>query len=417
MKKFTQFLCVIVAIVVPLTLSSPAFAQKGGPQPGGQKQGGGKGMKGGNKGGTDKANGKESPAAHLPPGFQQLSKDEVKQLDGLCLRCLRWIADARQSRKSSPLSVSDYFGSMEAPQSKKPDGNAKKPEGNDGNSAAEISETDIGFYVLSRLSDKQRSQLGRLLVGQRADISEYEKLRSEVQTQLLSLNADQAPEREFERAIADVAKRAGELEIRIALAQAKEFAEVAKSVTPEQSEFLMLLRVNPAAVNANNESISEVRATLAKHDIGDQETIAVLAYRLACYCTGTAAQNAAAAPDKNAGLLGNQSAGGDKEGQTTARFLSSLNPTQQKQIYQLLGNQVRTNQTQLSRRAQIIVALDAMKSGKAPIEAKLRQLGSQIAETDAQSAVAEARAFQSIRKSLTAIQTEFIQQNLARAGK
>ena len=77
MKLFAILLLVITFVCVP-TLQSTTFAQKG-IQGGAQKQAGGKGMKGGKgagqKGrGGEAKNGKESHAAHLPPGFQQLSK-------------------------------------------------------------------------------------------------------------------------------------------------------------------------------------------------------------------------------------------------------------------------------------------------------------------------------------------------------
>ncbi len=411
--KLSSILLLTVGLVFTSVSQSDTFAQKA-KQGGGQQQAGGKGMKGG-KGGAQKGrggeakNGKESPAAHLPPGFQQLSKDEVKQLDALCQRCLYWIAGSQQRPKSSMLSIADYFGSMETPKDK----NAV----NEVDAESRPSETEIGFYVLSRLTNEQRNQLGKLVGSQRTDIAEYEKLRSEVLSKLQSLVGDKPPERGFDRLITDSAKAAGEKEISIAVAQARTFAEIAKSVTPEQREFLMLVRSNPAAINSNNESIAKVRTAFAKHDSKDQETIAVLAYKAACYCTGTATQNAAARPSKNSGLIGGKSGGGDKAGQLTRSLLSTLNGIQQKQIHQLLGNQIRTIQTQTSLRTLIIAALDTMKTGKPGVNRKLQQTGGQIAQSEVQSAVTEARTFRGIKGSLTATQIGFIQQNLVDSGQ
>ncbi|MFY9252234.1 MAG: hypothetical protein WAO83_02180 [Fuerstiella sp.] len=411
MKLSSIFLLAIALVCVP-TLQSTTFAQKG-KQGGGQKQAGGKGMKGGKGGGQkgrggEAKNGKESPAAHLPPGFQQLSKDEVKLLDSLCGRALEHIVGSQARSKTSLLSIADYFGSMEIPKDVAAEGDAQ-PE-------PPISETDIGLYVLSRLDGEQRGQLGKLVTGQRTDIAEYEQLREKVLTMLQSLSEEKPPQRGLERSLADAAKAVGEKEIGIAIAQARVFADIAKSLTQEQEQFLLLVRSSPAAVNTNNESIAEVRAALAKHDTKDQEAIAILAYKAACYCTGTAAQNAASRTGRSNGLFGGKSGGG-KEGQTTGLFLNTLNGTQQQQLYQLLGSQVRSLQTQMSRRTQVIIALDAMKTGKPAVERKLQQAGGQFAQTEVQTAVAEARAIQIIKDSLTATQKGFIQQNLVDAGK
>ncbi len=406
MKLLVILLIPITFVCLP-TLQSTAFAQKG-KQVGGQKQAGGKGSDQKGRGGEAK-NGKDSPAAHLPPGFQQLSKDEVKLLESLCGRVLEHIVGSQARSKSSLLSIADYFGSMELPKDKDvvAEGDAQ-PE-------SPISETDIGFYILSRLDGEQRGQLGKLVAGQRAEIAEYEQLRENVLTMLQSLSEEMPPQRGFERSLTDAAKAVGEKEIGIAIAQARVFATIAKSLTQEQEQFLLLVRSSPAAVNTNNESIAEVRAALAKHDTKDQEAIAILAYKAACYCTGNAAQNAASSTGRSNGLFGGKSGG--KERQTAGTFLNTLNRTQQQQLYQLLSSQVRTFQTQMSRRAQIVIALDAMKTGKPAVEIKLQQAGGQFAQTEVQTAVAEARAIQIIKDSLTATQKGFIQQNLVDAGR
>ncbi|MCA9136306.1 MAG: hypothetical protein KDB00_06100, partial [Planctomycetales bacterium] len=381
------------------TLQSTAFAQKG-KQFGGQKQASGKGMKGGkgsgqNGRGGDAKNGKDSPAAHLPTGFQQLSKDEVKLLESLCGRVLEHIVGSQSRSKTSLLSIADYFGSMEKPK----DMNVAA-EG-DAQPEPPISETDIGLYVLSRLDSEQRGQLGKLVTGQRTEIAEYEQLREKVLTMLQSLSQEKPPQRGFEQSLADAAKAVGEKEIGIATAQARAFADIAKSLTQEQKQFLLLVRSSPAAISTNNESIAEVRAALVKIDTRDQEAIAILAYKAACYCTGTAAQNAASRTGRSSGLFGGKSADG-KEGQMTGTFLNTLNPTQQRQLYQLLGSQVRTLRTQMSRRTQVIFALDAIKTGEPAVERKLQQVGGQFAETEMQAAVTEAKALQIIKDSLTA---------------
>ncbi|MCA9119231.1 MAG: hypothetical protein H6822_22575 [Planctomycetaceae bacterium] len=402
MRFNPRIVVLVAAITLAYEISSEAFAQ-GGKRPGGiQNQVGGKVMNGRKKGGGQgKANGDESPSAHLPPGFQELSRDEVKQLDSLCNRFINWIADSKSRERASLLSIGDYFGAMDTP----------KERNNNADGNPRISETDIGFYVLSLLTSDQRSQLAKLVVSQRAAIADYERHRADILAQLKSVPTNETSERGFDRAIAESARAVGQLEISIAVAQARVFADIFKVLTAEQREFLILVRSNPIAINYNNGSIAAVRETLATHDVKDQEAIAVLAYKAACFCTGTATQNAASLPSMNAGLVGNQSSGGDKEGRATGALLSALTPTQQQSMYQLLANQVKTLMTQSIQRRQVVLALDASKTGNSMVERKLQQIGGQISQTDAQSAVNEVRTFALIKRSLTEPQRLFIQQN------
>jgi hypothetical protein len=410
MKLSSIFLLSIALVCAPM-LQSNTFAQKG-KQGGGQKQAGGKGMKGGGqKGRGGKAkNGKESPADHLPPGFQQLSKDEVKLLDSLCSRALEHIDGSQPRSKFSLLSIADYFGSMPIYVDKNAvaEGDAETETG--------PSETDIGLYILSRLSSEQRGELGKLVVSQRTDIAEYKQFHENVFTLLKTLSEENPPQRGFERTLADAAKAAGEKEIDIAIAQARVFADISKSLTEEQQQFLLLVRSSPAAVNTSNESIAEVRAALAQHDVKDQGAIAILAYKAACYCTGTGAQNAASYRGKSTGFFRGKSGGG-KETQRTASFLNTLNRLQQQQLFQLLKYEARSLQTQTSLRSQLIVLLDGLKAGKAFVERKARQAGGTIAQSDMQNIVFEANAFTQLQTSLTDPQRRFISQNIAAARK
>ena len=406
--KYPSALFVVYALAFLPSLSTAALAQKGIQQSEGQKKhGGNSGKKGGTFGkGQDKSNHRESPAAHLPPGFQNLTKDEVKQLDALCNRCLDWIAATEPNQKASLFSIAEYFGSMRTPKEK------TAPREDEISTEPRISEIDIGLYVLSRFTSEQRNKLAKLVVDQRDDISDYEQLRDKVLTALQLLVKEKSPEPGFDRMITDSARIVGEKEVSIAVMQARVFSEIVKSITDEQREFLLLVRSNPEAISSDNESIAEVRTTLEKYDERDQKSLAVLAYKAACYCTGTAAQNANVRWNKNVGLSQGRSRGADKEGRMTSSFLNTLNRTQQRQIYQLLGQQVSTIRMRISRRAQIAVALDALKTGEPAVEKKLKQIGAQLAQAEVQAAVIEARAVNRLKESLTETQLRFIEQNI-----
>lgn len=198
MRIILQLLLVTAVLIVP-DVSSNAFAQQGKQQNGGKKKGGQQGR------GQDKVNMKDGYAARLPPGFQQLSRDEIKQLDALCNRCLDWLANVKSVQEIPLVSIADFFGSMEPLKDK--DG----PSDADAAQANRFSESDIGYYVLSRLTAEQRNRLGALVVSQRSDIEKYEQFRGEVIAKLQSLDGDQQPDRGFDRAVAESAKAAGEL--------------------------------------------------------------------------------------------------------------------------------------------------------------------------------------------------------------
>jgi hypothetical protein len=413
MKLSSIFLLAITLVCAPI-FQSHTFAQNGN-QGGGQKQAGGKGMKGRKRGGQkgrggEARNEKTATADHLPPGFQQLTKDEVKLLDSLCSRALEHIDGLQPQSKISLLSIANYFGSMTI--------SADKIAVAEGDAEIETgpSETDIGFYILSRLSSKQRGELGKLVVSQRPDIAEYEQLHEQVLNLLRTFPEANPPQRAIERALADAAKAAGEKEIEIAIAQARVFADIAKSLTQEQQQFLLLVRSSPAVVNTSNESIAEVRAALAQHDLKHQGAIAILAYKAACYCTGTGTQNAASYLGKATGVFRGKSGGG-REMQRTASFLNTLNQLQQQKLFQLLKSEARSLQTQASLRSQMIVLLDGLKAGKDFVERKAQQAGGTIAQSEMRIIVFEANAFTQLQTSLTDPQRRFILQNIASARK
>jgi hypothetical protein len=158
------------------------------------------------------------------------------------------------------------------------------------------------------------------------------------------------------------------------------------------------------------------RAALAQHDLKDQGAIAILAYKAACYCTGTGTQNAASYLGKATGVFRGKSGGG-REMQRTASFLNTLNQLQQQKLFQLLTSEARSLQTQASLRSQMIVLLDGLKAGKDFVERKARQAGGTIAQSEMRNIVFEANVFTQLQTSLTDPQRRFILQNIASAGK
>jgi len=387
-------------------------AQKGGKGKQGQTAGGRKGGKGGGQG-AQKGD-RESPAAHLPVGFHGLSKDEVKQLDGLTQRALGWICKTAPKR-SSDEPVADFFGSLATDRgSRGGDGNA--PDGKDDDNQSAERGREIGLLVMAVLDAKQRNQLAKLLVGQRGSMQEYGQLRDRLTAKLQELRGEQRPSRTFDRDVTQLAGELGEKEAEIAFAQARSFVALHKSIREDQLEYLRLVRANPDVLKTDNPAVQSVRDLLAKMEDRDQALLQSLAVKAMSFATGTAVENALARSSKSPSLLGTVKGGGKSDGSTTA-FLATLTVSQQRTLFTVLQSEQRLAGGYTKRRSQLIAALDSLKDGKPVNEHKLKQAGGDLVEIEARAALLEARAFERLSTSLSKAQAVFISQNLLPEAK
>jgi len=403
-------------ICAGLMADSPrVLAQKGGKgkqgqTAGRQKNGKGGGQKSGGKS-TQKDN-RESPAAHLPVGFQQLSKDEVKQLDGLTQRALGWIGESSPKRTRASL-IAPFFGGLGTTRGSTDDPDEVNGEEQD---QSERLNSDVGLLVLAVLDDKQRAMLARLLLDQRDAIQLYGKTRDSLTAKLQEIRGQTRASRTFDRDVSKVAGELGEQEASIGLAQAKAFAELRKSLREDQLEYLRLVRANPDVLRTETPAVQKVRDLLAKLDDDDQETLQSLAIKSVSFATGTADQNTLVRGGKFATLLGTVKGDGKSDGSTTA-FLGTLTVAQQRQLYLLLLSAQRVAGSYAAKRNQIIAALDSLKDSKPVNEQRMKQAGSALVAIEARVALQEARTFEQLSTSLSKAQSVFISQNLLADAK
>jgi len=414
MRRTTRLSLLLMICAGLMTDSPGVLAQKGGKGKQGQATGRQKnGRGGGHKGGGKSAqkDNRESPAAHLPVGFQQLSRDEVKQLDGLTQRALGWIGESSPKR-TRPSLVAPFFGGFGTAR-----GSTNDPDEGDGEEQdqSERLNSNVGLLVLAVLDDEQRDVLARLLIDQRNAIQVYAKTRDSLTAKLQEIRGQTQTSRTFDRGVAELAGELGEQEASIGLAQAKAFVELRKSLREDQLEYLQLVRANSDVLRTETPAVQKVRDLLAKLDDDDQEALQSLAIKAVSFATGTADQNALVRDGKSATLLGSVKAGGKSDGSTTA-FLGTLTVAQQRQLYLLLQSEQRVAGTYAAKRSQIIAALDSLKDGKPVNEQRMRQAGSALVTIEGRVALQEARTFEQLSTSLSKAQSVFISQNLLAAA-
>ena len=98
---------------------------------------------------------------------------------------------------------------------------------------------DSGEAFLEALTDAQRKLVTRLIDQQRADLAEIVKTRRAIAVELRRFMKEDSVDRAKTQ---ELSKRYGELDGEISYFYAKAFAEVAKTLTPEQKQKLLRLR-------------------------------------------------------------------------------------------------------------------------------------------------------------------------------
>ncbi len=402
-----------LSLALLLAVGLPAFPFEASAQKGGQgkqnqsvspqKRGKGGGQKTGGRG-TQKGE-SESAAAHLPAGFQGLSKDEVKLLEGVTQRALGWIGKTSPKRSSGD-SVADFFGGLATDR-----GDGDGPESKDDDDPSPERSRDVGLLVMAVLDAEQRDQLAKLLVDQRGVLQGYGQLRDRLSAKLQELRGESRPSRVFDRDVTQLAADLGQKELEIAIAQARNFVVLRQTLREDQLEYLRLVRASPNAMKTDSPAVQSVRELLEKMDDRDQAALQALTVKAVSFATGNAEENALIRIGKSPGLLGTVKGGGKSDG-STAAFLGSLNAAQQRALFTLLQSEQRLVSGYLTGRNQIVAALDSLKDGQPVNEHKLKQAGGELMEIEARAALLEARAFEQISTSLSKAQTVFIAQHL-----
>ncbi len=340
---------------------------------------------------------------NIPAGFQSLSKDELKELQDLCQRAMAWIGDV-PARQSSTEEIADFFGSIDDQRE------AKKDVGVDDDDKSRRNDA-LGLHVLAVLTVEQRGQLVVLLREQSEPLQQAIATRTSLGKKLQELRGAARTPRGFDYEVTKLARAFGEQEAAIGLAQAQSFSELRKTLSENQVDFFQLLRQSPKAVTAESPKVAKVRTALETFDERDRQKLFSLVARFLSFTTGTAEQNAMSRSNKAVGLLSQVKQ--DKAAGLMAAFLSSLNLTQQRNLYVLLQSESRLLAGVLTQRQQIIATLDKLKTSGSLNQRKLTQMVVEMRELDGKQAVMQASGFESLRTSLSKAQSAFLSQQVA----
>lgn len=396
---------VTLILLLGSLLCSPTAAQKGNKPPGMKPGKPSRGMKGGKGEGN-----KEKPAAlNLPPAFQRLSEQDVKALGDLTRQILGWITDSRSPRVSA-LNSADFFGQM--PGSRRfstahPD-KSDPASGND----PKLVDQETGFAVLAVLELSQRKQLASILEDHQQDTIQAIAFRTQLQDAIRELREKPAAAKSLDSAAQKILRDAGQLEASMAIRQARAFAELQKSLTREQQEELHLICTSSVTPRPDPERGRLVAEELEQADAEEKLAFELLALRAAVWLTADP-QGRPDSADPSPHWLLPELKDSLSTDQLVMAFSGILSPPQQSEILMLLGSEQQFRASLESGRQQVTAAIAGLKSRQPLDERRLRQAVSQLLELEFRNAITICQSCESIRRSLSPAQRDFIERNLA----
>lgn len=382
----------IAALLLALVLSAPTACAQKGNKPG-------RGGQGGNKpAGAVKEDGRDRReyelAAQLPPGFQQLRTEEVRQLEQFVNRALDWM------RRTGPVqsgfeSAVDLFQWQLAP-------------AESGASSADVR----GLWILSLLNLDQRKTLASILDDYRRLSGERETQTGELTGLLAAARSGESPaamrklEADSRRPLQDVA----EIDAELGILQSRVFVKIAKSLAAEQTEAILLAIGGtsvPATATPEMQDVqTELRNTSADA-AGDLQELGVnfaswLAPPRPAWVPG--APLAPADSDRRGG-------GGGREktvDPAVVDFLTALRSQQQELLLQLFTSAVRRRGEAVAATVALQSALRLGVSAQVPDERTIRGLAQQRAQLVFGAAADEARGFEALGKALSEVQQKHL---------
>lgn len=347
-------------------------------------------------------------ARKLPGKFQTLTNDQAKEAGLLSELAVLWIGDVREPASSDP--VADLFGPFggqrpEVDDDDLPAGQAPPPV---------VEENERGLVVLSGLNREQIDSLLTLVKEQKEPLAAYNLSRAKLISKLRQIRDREVKEtaaeaRALEKEIVDLGKEMGENEAKLAVNQAWAFIQFQSKLGMEQKAYFGKLREDPSAFKLDSPAVRAAREMLTKIEEPYPLQMQDMAAKLASFLSGTAEQNASRRPPRSSTLLGKTS---PKFPETTQQFLETLSPAQQERMIQLLAVERPYTTDYVKKRIEFIAALDGLKKITTLNDKKFLLAGSQMGELEARIALAQARAFEQVRLTLSQAQLFFINQNL-----
>lgn len=350
-------------------------------------------------------------ASKLPQKFQGLTTDQAREVGLLSELAVLWVGDIRETPGLDP--VVDLFGPF----------GGQRPEVDEDMQVAGAApvvpaeENERGLVVLSGLGREQYLGILELVRQQKEPLAAYTLSRAKLISKLRQLRDRETKEtiaeaRTHEKEVVELGKEMGENEARLAVNQAWAFIQFESKFSPEQKNYLRMLRENPSAFKLDSPAVKGTRELLAQLEDPLPLQMQDMAAKLCSYLSGTAEQNASRRPHRAGTLLGKTSS---KFPEVTSQFLESLNPAQQDRFIQLLAAERPYTTDYVKKRLEFIAALDALKKLSTLNDKKFILAGAQMGEVESRVALAQARIFEQLRLSMSQSQLFFINQNLVPA--
>jgi hypothetical protein len=343
-------------------------------------------------------------ARSLPMKFQALTNDQAREAGLLSELAVLWIGDIREAPGADP--VVDLFGPF--------GGQRPEADEDDPNAPPLVDENERGLVVLSGLGREQLNALLEIVKQQKEGLAAYNLSRAKLVSKLRQLRDREEKEtiaeaRAHEKEVVDLGKAMGEHEARLAVNQAWAFVQFESKFSLEQKNYLRMLRENPSAFKLDAPAVRTTRELLAQLEEPYPLQLQDMAAKLASFLSGTAEQNTARRPPRASTLLGKTS---PRFPDLAKQFLEALNPAQQDRMIGLLSAERPYTSDYVKKRVEFIIALDGLKKQTTLNDKKFIVAGAQMGELEARIALAQARAFEQLRLSLSQSQLFFINQNL-----
>lgn len=383
-SQFPRRLTVVLLLWLLMMATLPTtFAQKGN-KPGRGGQSGNKPPGGMQGEGRDRRD--YELAAVLPPGYQHLQNDDVRQLEQLVLDALGWLR-----RNSAPVSglescVDQFQWS----------GNTVSVEAR-------------GLRILSLLTLEQRKTLASVLDDYRTLKASREEQNSVLVALLNNARVNATPallrrlETDSRKPLQEIAGADAEL----GMLQSRVFLRIGKSLGPEQSEAILLASRSAAAPETATAEMQAVQGELRNTSADAARDLEELGVSFAEWLAPAAASGSV----QQAAAADTERRGGGREKSVDAgvlEFLTALQDRQPELLLQLLAASARGRKEASAALLTLQTALRTGPGGRVPDERILRTLTEHRARLVFTAAIEEARGFESLRTSLSDVQKQHL---------
>lgn len=271
-------------------------------------------------------------------------------------------------------------------------------------SGQSLTRAHVARDTLANLDDTQRVALAETLGDQITAYEQTRRARIAMNRALERLLVGEVVTRDEFLALGR-AYGAAEAEMGRVIAQS--FGEIAQTLTPEQTEALVLVRSAHAA--GQPDLVPEPQGAVRLPDVDRQELVN-LAARFLSWTTGSPEYNdfeVVGKPSQHFGFVSLRLASGHsvRRGAVAQEVLEILSPEQHQMLDQAVAQNVGAFDDFLSSRALLMRALEVALDGGVIDVADVASFGASIGEIEAEMTWAQASAMLNVRNNLTEAQS------------